>query len=401
MAALTPEGHEVEILDESVEGIDFNRTPDLVGLTGMTAVAPRAYEIARRFRDRGSTVVMGGIHATACPREVRHHVDSVVLGEAEGLWPRLVSDLEAGELQPYYFHRERPEAARIPQPRRDLYRSSSYLTVNTMQVTRGCPYRCSFCAVSQFFGQSYRFRPLENVLEEIDSLKGRLMVFVDDNIIGSPSYARRLFKEMRPLKKRWIGQASINIAEDEKLLDLARDSGCVALFIGFESLKEENIAGIGKAGINRVDGYQELISRIHDRGINIEGAFIFGFEHDDTGVFQRTVDFAIENGLAAAQFGILTPLPGTKLYRRLMRERRITDYNWANYSISRVVFEPHCMRSELLQDGFNWAWRKFYSWPSILKRLLQAPRQLSFFLSLNMSFRRGVLRLPRPRLIPI
>ena len=336
IAALTPRDIEISITDENVENIDFEKKLDLVGITTMTATAPRAYAIADQFRKRGVKVVIGGMHATALPQEVLGHADSVVVGEAEGSWQRLIEDLRRGKPEKLYSSPERHDLTNLPLPRRDLLRKKAYLVQNTLQTTRGCPFDCSFCSVSSFFGKTYRMRPVPEVIEEIRALKPKLVVFVDDNIVGNLPYAKKLFQALIAERIGWIGQASLNIVKDEELLKLAKKSGCRALFIGFETLSPSNLAEVGKK-VNVVSRYKEAIKKLHDHGIGIEGAFIFGFDNDDKSVFERTVEFANRTKIELVQFGILTPFPGTFLYKKLESEGRIIERDWSKYDIETEV----------------------------------------------------------------
>jgi len=391
VAGLTPDDWEVSITDEAVEPVDFDAEADLVGITVMTPLAPRAYEIAARFRDRGVPVVLGGMHPTALPDEAARHADAVVVGEAEGVWERVLRDASRQRLRRLYRSRRHPDLAGLPQPRRDLYRPGAYLTTATVQTSRGCPFACDFCTVTRFFGRTYRCRPVADILEELSGLGRRLVFFVDDNIFGAPARAREFFKSLIPLKLNWVGQSSINIARNPELLALAARSGCRGLFIGLESLVPGNIRDMGKGLLNRVEDYREAITRIQRHGIGVEGAFIFGLDGDDPGVFTRTVAFARRVGLAAAQFGLLTPFPGTPLRERLEREKRVLESDWSRYTISNVVFRPANMTPEALQAGFEWAYRSFYSYASIARRLLpqlfRFRSALPFFFALNLHFR--------------
>ncbi len=367
IAALTPEKHNVAIIDESVDAVDFNQEPDLVGLTAITATAPRAYQIGDRFRQQGVPVVMGGMHASALPEEALQHVDSVVVGEAEELWPQLLEDLEGGSLQPIYRHKEYPDPSKIPAARRDLIDIDKYVAKYTMQASRGCPFACSFCTVSTFFGRTYRTRPIEDVIAEAASLEGEPLILVDDNIMGHPSYAEQLFEALADLKTTFATQASITMLKTPELITKAAEAGCRALFVGLESISPQQLAKIGKK-FNPVDRYKELVQRLHDNGISIIGSFMFGLDGDEPDVFERTADFAEDAQIDIAQFSILTPLPGTKLYRQLQREDRIFDEDWSNYDGSRATFVPQGMSREKLDAGLQWIYERFYSWRSIFKR---------------------------------
>lgn len=386
IAAATPPGHTVQIVDEGVSQLDENAPADLVGITAMTANAPRAYELAERFRARGIPVVLGGMHPSALPDEALQHCDAVVVGEGEELWPRAVADAEQGRLQSIYRAEKSPSLAGLPVPRRSLADPRRYLLPTTMQATRGCPFACDFCAVSHFFGRGYRFRPVEEVVQEVRDSGHKVIAFVDDNIVGSPTYAKALFRALEPLGIRWISQGSLNMAKDPELLELAARSGCVGMFIGFESLSPENLAAMHKRQ-NRADEFSAAIRSIHEHGIAIEGAFVFGFDGDDEGVFERTVRFARQNRLEAAQFGILTPFPGTPLREKLEAEGRIFDNNWAHYNISQVVFKPLRMSAQTLQQGFNWAWQEFYSLGSMVHRLGWFRRNASILWAINLNAR--------------
>jgi len=386
VAALTPPEVEVSLVDENVSAIDFQKETDLVGITATTVTAQRAYEIADAFRARGVKVVLGGVHPSFLPEEASQHADAVVIGEAEGVWPSLIEDFKAHKLKRMYRHNEHISLINLPKPRRDLFPKSAYLTEYTLSTTRGCPYSCSFCTVTAFFGHTYRCRPVEEVLEEIETFKAKkFVVFIDDNIVGNPKFAKELFHALIPYKIKWISQASITIARDEELLKLAADSGCICLLVGFESLSPANLASVGKR-INVVDEYGQAIRKIHSYGIALHGFFIFGFDGDDEAVFERTVAFAQKMRLESAQFDILTPYPGTALYESMDKAGRIITKDWSQYGYN-PVFEPKSMSREVLQKGRDWAWREFYSLPSIWNRVGVARRNLATLWALNLYFR--------------
>jgi len=393
VAALTPPEIEVSITDENLVPIDFNRAVDLVGITAVTPTAFRAYDIADAFRDRGSKVVLGGIHPTMLPEEASQHADSVVLGEAEGIWRNLIEDFKAGELKSVYRNSIRPSLGGMPWPRRDLFAKKGYVFRNTISTTRGCPFSCSFCSVTSFFGHTYRSRPIDEIVQEIDSFDNRRPIFfVDDNIAGNPRRAKQLFSALIPYSIKWVGQASLTLAEDAELLKLAAASGCVGLFIGFESVYPASLASVSKK-FTHVDGYEQAVSRIHSHGIIIYGSFIFGLDHDDQDVFERTVRFAQKVKLEAAQFNILVPYPGTRTYEDLDRDGRILTKDWSQYHMDTLVFEPRLMSPRTLQEGHEWAWREFYSVSSILKRVRMVRPSLSYLkldLGLNWNYRRGL-----------
>ncbi len=387
LAGLTPTETEVTIADEQVERIDFEHPADLVGITVSTHTAPRAYRIADAFRARGRKVVLGGIHPTVLPEEASQHADAVVVGEAETTWPQLISDLQAGRLQPIYRTSQRPNLAGLPLPRRDLLRRRSYLIPDTIYTTRGCPFDCAFCSVTSFFGHSYRCRPVPEVVEEIQALPGRRMVlFVDDNIIGHRGYSRQLFRAMAPLKMNWIGQASITIAGDEALLAEARASGCRGLFLGIESISPVSLRAVDKRH-NHVEEYELAIRRIHAHGIAVVASFIFGFDEDTEDVFEATVRFAQRNRVESAHFAVLIPYPGTRLMQTFDKEGRLLTKDWSQYREDRVVYEPRQMSAARLLEGRDWAWREFYSLGSIWSRIGINRPLLPLVWAMNLNYR--------------
>ncbi|MBE0477521.1 B12-binding domain-containing radical SAM protein [Candidatus Aerophobetes bacterium] len=376
VAAVTPAGVEVTLTDENVEPIDFNKKIDLVGITTMTSAAPRAYEIARQFRDRKIPVVLGGSHVSVLPEEGLQHADSVVIGEAEGAWEKLMDDFIKGgkeALQKIYKAEKLPDLSKIPFPRWDILKGKRYIADKALHLTRGCPYNCSFCSVTEFFGRKIRFRPVNQVVNFIKEhigkgLKGRLFAFLDDNIMGNKAYAKELFKALIPLKIMWMSQSSINAAYDEELLELAQKSGCKALFVGFETVSKDALVEVGKTQ-NKVEFYEEAIKRFHRFGIFLHAAFIFGMDNHDASIFKETVDFINKTRLDSAQYSILTPLPGTRLHRQLENENRIFDRDWSNYDCGHVVFKPKKMSPKELDKGLAWAYVNILSFFSIFKRL--------------------------------
>ena len=389
LAALTPENVDVRLVDEAVEPVDLADDVDLVGVSAMTAQAPRAYEIADAFRSRGVKVVLGGMHPSALPQEAIQHADAVVVGEAEAAWPRVVEDVRSLQLQRLYGGNGRPDPAEIPVPRRSLLKQDAYVTTALVQASRGCPFACSFCAVSNFFGRTYRFRPVEKVIEEVAALKDRVVVFVDDNIMGAPAYAKELFECLAGLGKQWFGQASVTMLKDPDLLRSATRSGCKGLLVGLESLSQATLTRWGKT-FNAAANYREVIRRLHDFGIGVIGSFMFGADKDDSDVFERTVEFVGRSHLDAAQFSILTPLPGTRLYQEMERDERLIERDWARYNGGHVVFRPRRMSVEKLEEGFHWALGQVYSLRGILRRTWDGWLRRPLFGRVNLAFRRRV-----------
>jgi radical SAM superfamily enzyme YgiQ (UPF0313 family) len=392
VAALTPRDVEVSLTDENVTPIDFQKEIDLVGITSMTSTSQRAYKIADTFRSVGKKVVLGGIHPSILPEEAAQHADAIVIGEAEGIWPQLIADFKANKLQKIYRQNMRPSLVDLPNPRRDLFAKKSYFFNNTVFTTRGCPYSCSFCTVTSFFGHTYRCRPVAEVINEIKTLnRKKLFIFLDDNIVGNPQYSKELFRALIPLKIKWVGQCSVTIAKDNELLKLAAASGCVDLFIGFESLIPSNLTAVGKK-INTVDEYETIIKKLHNANIGVHGFFIFGLDGDDADSFKRTVYFAQKARLESAQFDILTPYHGTAIFESLDKEGRILNKDWSQYGHD-LMFEPKSLSRGILQEGRRWAWREFYSLPSIWKRIGVGHHDLFFFWGANLYYYYQVHRL--------
>jgi radical SAM superfamily enzyme YgiQ (UPF0313 family) len=394
LAAITPPGVEVRLINEAVEDVDLNLEADLVGLSSMTATAPRAYALADQLRSRRIPVVMGGVHPSSLPEEALKHCDSVVIGEAENLWPRILEDAGANRLQKIYQNSILFPLDRLPAPRWDLLNARKYFVPQTVQVSRGCPIGCSFCSVSSFFGRSYRSRPILQVLEEIKALKKRLFIFVDDNIVGDPTFAKELFAALIPFKKKWVAQCSTSISDDPELLDLAARGGCIGLLIGFESLSPEVLRSIGKR-VNLRREYEEVIRKIHTRGIHIQGSFIFGFDGDTRESIQSTVEFVKQNRITGVNYCHLTPFPGTKLFSDLEQEGRILHRDWSKYDRQNIVFRPRHFTPEDLQDKIFWAYRQTYNWRSLWERRPFSFQHISLYLALNFGYMRGIGRMER------
>jgi radical SAM superfamily enzyme YgiQ (UPF0313 family) len=414
VAAITPEDCEVRIIDEAYDPINFDEQIDLVGITAQTPVAPRAYQIAEEFRKRGVPVAMGGVHASVLPEEALQHVDAVVIGEAEATWPRLLQDLSQGTLQKIYRSDGWIAGNALPLPRRELLNPRHYFPLKLLETTRGCPHRCDFCQVSRFFGNRYRTRPLSVISRELDAmfgsgpvmppwtkqllsvinkdlpyfLKRRLLYIIDNNVVSDKRFAVELLSLLKDYDLLWWGHAPVSIARDDRLLELFATSGCIAVNIGFESLSSLNLKRI-KKGFNKPAQYSEAIKKIHGHGIGIMGTFIVGLDDDDIGVFQRTIDFIMENQLDWALAFIMTPYPGTEAFERLDKEGRILHRDWERYDSLNVVYQPLLMSAEELEKGMRRIWKEVFSIRSIFRRILRAPRiHPLFYLPMNWGFHR-------------
>jgi radical SAM superfamily enzyme YgiQ (UPF0313 family) len=394
IAALTPPQHEVVIHDARLSEPNYDGDWDLVGFTGMTCEIPHVYRMADEFRQRGKTVVIGGYHATALPEEAAKHADIVVVGEAEGLWPRILLELEnGGGRQHIYQNDGLIEMRNMAIPRRELLNRDMYTVFNTIQATRGCPFNCEYCAVTRFFGRDFRCRPVEEVVAEIKSQPGNRWMFLDDNLIGHDKYAKELFRALIPLGITWGAQVSF--ALDEELMDLYAQAGGRFAFIGFESLSAKTLNSVRK-GFNRPEEYAMGIRHLQRRGITIMGSFMFGLDGDDLGVFRRTVDFVNATKIDLVLYHILTPFPGTTLYEEMDRQGRIHDRDWSHYDTGHSVIHPQGMTSEELQNGWYWAVRETYKLSNILRRIVRPDPGWKVRFVANYSQFRKVSRYPQP-----
>ncbi len=370
VAAAMPANVETRIIDEDVEPIDFNADADLIGISFMTFNAPRAYEIADIFRhEKRKPVIFGGYHPTFRPEEAIKHADAVCVGEAERNAPMMIRDYVEGRLKPIY-EGWCENLQGVPIPNRNLIRKSAYIVADVLQATRGCPHKCRFCSVAAFNQYHFRTRPIAEVLAELGSL-GKNVIFMDDNIVGNPDYARELFAKMIPLKKHWFSQCSIRIAYDDELLKLAASSGCSGLFIGFESLSQDNLDAV-KKNFNRAEDYIRIVKKIHSVGIAVFAGFAFGLDCDKPSIFKQTLDFLCRAKIDSLQATNWTPFPGTPLFEEMDSQGRIFDKDWSHYDFAHVVFEPKHMSPRKLKTGTDWVQSHFYSRKSISRRLCQA-----------------------------
>ena len=412
VAAVTPPDVEVKIVDEAFEKVDFNEKVDLVSLTAQTPVVPRAYDIANEFKKRGIPVVMGGVHASVLPEEALQHVDAVVVGEAEEVWPHLIEDLRKGQLKQIYQGNGFVEPSKLPLPRRELLNEKFYFPLKLLETTRGCPHHCDFCGVSKFFGFRYRNRPISEIDRELKTifhkgsvmapalkkvlsifskdlpyfLKRRLLYIIDSNVAGDRRFCLDLLSLLKEYDLLWWGHAPVSIAFDEELLNGFSQSGCIALNIGFESFSAKNLNTMGK-GFNQPSRYAEAVKRIHDHGIGIMGTFIVGLDDDDPGVFQRIIDFCIHERLDWALTFIMAPYPGTDSFKRLEQEGRIFCKDWEKYDSLNAVYRPILMSVEELERGIRRIWKEVFSLSSIYKRILKRPWvHPLFYLGMNWQF---------------
>jgi len=385
LAARVPSGWEVTHVDEEADDIPWNIDPDVVGITFHTPSAYHAYDLAARFRSRGSCVVMGGPHVTLLPDEARNHADVIFIGEAEGLWEEFLTGFEAGSNRSVYQQTAAPSLENTPMARKDLFHRSDH-THGVLFATRGCPNHCDFCTVALMYPHTTRKRPIADVVAEYSSFKGKVIIFWDDNIAGDMEYAKSLFRAIAPYRKWWSSQASLQAGRDDEFLETAAKSGCKQLFLGLESISQQSVAHVNKS-CNRVEEYFPIIQRIHSYGIAVQVGIVFGFDQDAPDIFNTTLDFLETAGVQNATFNILTPFPGTPLFRRMDAEGRILTRDWRKYnSRESVVYQPRQMNVTELLAGFRSANERFYSLPSIMKRLSRSPVQFWWTLPLNLAY---------------
>ena len=357
LAAYLRPDDEATIVDEHVEPLITDDTPDLVVIQVYITNAYRAYRIADRYRARGVFVALGGLHVTSLPAEAASHADAVFLGPGEQTFPQFVDHFRRGCPEPLYRSTAGRTIEDVPPVRRDLIRRRSYLVPNSIVVTRGCPQHCDFCYKDAFFqgGRSFYTQRVDAALAEIARLPGRHLYFLDDHLLGEPRFARSLFDGMKGMNRLFQGAATVDSILRGDLIERAAEAGLRSLFVGFETLTPENLGR----------DYSEAAARLHGLGIMINGSFVFGMDDDEESVFRRTVDWAIENGITTASFHIQTPYPGTGLYARLARERRITSHDWDLYDTRHVLFAPARISAAALKNGYDWSYREFYRWSSI------------------------------------
>ncbi len=408
LAALTPPDIEVKITSTSYEDIDLDTNADLIGISVSTFKALASYALAQEFRNRGKTVVLGGPHPTIMPKEALNYADSVVRGEAEVVWPRLLEDFKMNRLKAVYENETSPPLTNLPRPRWDLWPEKNKFNIDMFQVTRGCPYLCDFCYHSAY-PSSFRWRPVEDVVKEIASMESSTIYFGDDNLTGNKRYARTLFRELSGLKKKWISNLSLEVATDHELLGLLYKSGCRLVTIGLESIDQDNLNSVNKKRIP-MNKYKEYVKKFHDHGIMVSGFFIFGFDNDDPSVFERTLDFVAHIRLDSIRSYVLSPIPMTTLYHRLKKENRLIPDVWdgnnpsglPRYDVgdgNTVTFIPKRLSVEQLQEGFYWFQRESFSLSSILRRSAHSALYSNFLISLgvNITFRQNLKKLKSRR----
>jgi radical SAM superfamily enzyme YgiQ (UPF0313 family) len=362
---------EVRIVDEMIEDLDLNISADLVGITAITGTANRAFEIADRFRAKGAIVVLGGVHPTLRTEESLQHADAVVRGYAERSWPKLLRDFASGRLRKVYEDTEPFDPSLIVSPDRSLIHRRDYLGWCTVEMSRGCSNKCDFC-ISHQFHPNYICRRIEDVINEVKSLRSKIVFFLDPNLIGDRKHAMEFFTELSKLNKWWVGCASLDIVDDPELLSLIAKSGCRGLLMGFESVRQEALESSHKTK-NIGKRYTDVIDILHDHGILVQACFVFGFDTDDTTVFEEASEYIVNAKFDLPQISIYTPFPGTPVFDRLEQEGRIITKNWSLYNGQNVVFRPMNMTAEQLAKGTDLVRKRAHSWSALSKRLFVKP----------------------------
>jgi radical SAM superfamily enzyme YgiQ (UPF0313 family) len=419
VAALIPQDrYQVVLTDENIEPVDFDLSAALVGISAMTSYVKRGYEIADRFRARGVPVIMGGVHPSFMPDEALGHADAVVVGEAELVMTKVLDALEAGDLKGIYQADVLCSMQDMPLPRYDLVKRNRYINSTFIQTSRGCHQACTFCAESMMNGLKFRYRPIDEVLREIDMCGQRHLSFNDADFFGTPARPKAMMRAIKGRGIRWQAGVTSRLALNDEMLELAADSGCYMLSVGFESISRETLRSVHKH-VNHPDTFRELVDKIHSYGIQVFGLFMFGFDGDDPSVFEETVRFNVDAGYDMCAYSVLTPYPGTLTWYEMRKENRMVCYDWDKYDQGHIVYRPHNLTPDELREGHMHAYERFYSWPSMLRRFPWASSRsrLQWWIH-NLFFRKGEVtgrnledaileptaeprHTPRPPLMPI
>ncbi|MCU7548564.1 B12-binding domain-containing radical SAM protein [Chitinophagaceae bacterium LB-8] len=371
LAAYCNAEDEIELQDEHVEVLNLDDEPQLVVIQVYITNAFRAYALADHYRNKGAYVCLGGLHVSSLPDEALPYADSIFIGPAEDTFPQFLKDFRKGDAKRVYVNSKR-DIEGIPPVRRDLIKRHLYLVPNSIVVSRGCPHHCSFCYKDAFFegGKSFYTQRVDAALAEIDRLPGKHLYFLDDHLLGNYKFASALFEGMKGMNRVFQGASTIDAILRGDLIEKAAMAGLRSVFVGFETLNEANLHQSNKKQ-NLGKDYQSAIERLHSLGIMINGSFVFGLDDDDKDVFSRTVDWAVQNALTTATFHILTPYPGTALFKTMEQQGRLLHRNWDQYDTRQVVYKTVGLSAEELKKGYDWSYKSFYSWSNIMKASLQ------------------------------
>lgn len=391
VAAATPEHWQVRYWDENLlQGpVPSSEVPHVVGITVHLTFSKRAYLLADWFRARGAVVILGGLHVLSCPDEAEEHADAIAIGEGVQLWPEILRDVERGTLKKRYAATYERAYDLDPRPRRDLLARQSFLTTTSLIATRGCHNRCGFCYLStEGLQMPYRVRAAEDVRKQFTDDDQPYAVFIDNNLGSKPEYLWQLCRALAPLEKIWSAAVTLDITDDPRVVREMALAGCTGVFIGFESLADENLQQARKR-TPRAEDYARRIRIFHENGIQVNGSFVLGFDGDDKRVFERTADWVEKNRLECATFHILTPYPGTPLFRQLEREGRLLHRDWEKYDTAHVVFRPAKMTAEELQLGYDWLYRRLFSLKSIWARRPAQPAAVLPYMAMSILYKRS------------
>jgi len=391
IAAATPSHWEVRYFDENLllGPPPRDPLPQVVGITVHLTFADRAYALARWYRAAGAKVILGGLHVTACPEEAAPHADAIAIGEGVQIWPRILEDVERGRLRREYRGSYRRPYRDDPTPRRELVPRDAFLTTTSVIATRGCHNRCGFCYLStRGVHMPFQARDVEQVVAEIREDAQPYVVFVDNNLGARPDYLLALCRALRPLEIVWSAAVTIDVTDDDSLIRNMALAGCTGVFIGFESVNAGSLRESSKRSPPPAD-YGRRVALLHEHGIQVNASFVLGFDHDDPDVFARTVDWVERHRLECATFHILTPYPGTPLFRRMEAEGRLLHRDWSLYDTAHVVFRPKRMSVETLAEGYAWCYRRLFSHRSIWRRRPSDPRAVLPYLAMSYLYKRS------------
>ena len=389
IAAMTPQEHYVYIEDENIGEINFNDNPDIVGITVNVDTFYRAVEISEKYRTKGTKVIFGGIHASACPDDMIPHCDAVCIGEAEGLWQQIIDDCLHNTLKTQYHNTEPTDLSLVPVADWGFIKNKEkYLYYNVIVTSRGCPFKCEFCYNScEYMSRKYRNRPVNDIIREIESLGTSQIMFIDDNFIGNIRWTEDLLERITPMKLVWHAAVSTNIVNYPDLISKMAQSGCKSLFIGFESINENSIKSVNKQQ-NKIHEYEKLINLLHNNGIMVNASLVFGFDSDTPDTFKNTLQWLVKNRVETMTGHILTPYPGTVLYKRLKDEGRILHNDFEKYNTAYVVFKPENIDAEYLQKAYRKMYSDFYSFRNIWRRRPQNKKIRASYFLFNLGYRK-------------
>lgn len=389
IANMLQDKHTIIYENENVAPINYDEKVDIVGISITVDIFPRAVEIAKKFQSKYIPVVAGGIHITANPEETAEYFDAVSIGIAETTWYDIIDDFVKGCLKKVYKNNTAEiTPAQIQSPAYNLIKEKNYLYSNIISTSRGCPFKCDFCYNScDAYKNLYVNRNIEDVINDIKTVNKKHIMFIDDNLIGNPKWTMEFVKALKPLNIKWNAAVSLNIADMPELLDEMKASGCQSLFIGFESINESSISNINKVQ-NKLEKYNFAVNEIHKRGIMINASFVFGLDGDDKRVFESTLKWIVDNKIETVTSHILTPYPGTHLYKEFLETGRIIDFDYSKYNTANVVFQPKNMTAEELQQGYLKIYKDIYSFKNIIKRTPKAKNQWIPYYLFNIFYRK-------------